>query len=116
MISSHVLEAASACHLEDFDGHSVCIHIASVDFRMRLPEIAVKGIALELAEMIQEAIPESRTSVVTLTLPGKALAETERQTQAIKRRVIEARESEQPGQAFLLGIGYWPLSAPTAKE
>ena len=32
------------------------------------------------------------------------------------REPLDAREAEQPGHAFLSASGYWPQSAPTAKE
>ena len=83
---------------------------------MRLPEITEKGLARELAEMIQEAAPENRKSKITLRFSGNSRAETERQGQTIKHRVIEVRDAKQPGRAFIQGISYWPAGAPTAKE
>lgn len=69
------------------------------------PEVVAFAVLLAMAAMLQ-ANGVGRDTIVHAVgaMPGP------------KRRVIEARESEQPGQAFLLGIGYWPLSAPTAKE
>ena len=66
--------------------------------------------------MIRDTLPAALVSIVRIDLPPKARPTAEQQTQTIKRLVIEAREADQPGRAFMSASGYWPQNAPTATE
>lgn len=97
-------------------GHVVTVCHPSDGRRRELPTLTLGGLALELAAMIREALPAALVSIVRIDLPPSKRPDAEQQTDTIKRLVIEAREAEQPGHAFLSTSGYWPHNAPTAKE
>ena len=97
-------------------GHVVTVCHPSDGRRRELPALTVGGLALELASMIREALPAALVSIVRIDLAPKMRNAAEQQTRTIKHLVIEARQAEQPGHAFLSASGYWPQSAPTAKE
>lgn len=97
-------------------GHVVTVCHPSDGRRRELPTLTLGGLALELAAMIREALPAALVSIVRVDLTPQTRTEAEQQTDAIKRLVIEAREAEQPGRAFLSASGFWPHATPTAKE
>lgn len=97
-------------------GHVVTACHPSDGRRRELPPLTVGGLALELAGMLREALPAALVSIVRVDLTPHERTEAEQQTDTIKRLVIEARDAEQPGRAFLSATGYWPPAAPTAKE
>jgi hypothetical protein len=97
-------------------GHVVTVCHPSDGRRRELPTLTLGGLALELAAMIREALPAALVSIVRIDLPPSKRPDAEQQTDTIKRLVIEAREAEQPGHAFLSASGYWPHNAPTATE
>lgn len=97
-------------------GHVVTVCHPSDGRRRELPALTIGGLALELASMIRDTLPAALVSIVRIDLPPKARPTAEQQTQTIKRLVIEAREAEQPGRAFLSASGYWQQTAQTPKE
>lgn len=106
----------STNHEQYVMGHFVSFYDAEADMTMSFPAITIKGLALELAEMLREVLPAQEVSVVSYRLSEKEAAEAEGTTLRAKRRVIEAREAECPGAAFLDGIGYWPFGAKPTQE
>ena len=64
----------------------------------------------ELADMIRDALPAALVCIVRVDLRPTEREQAEQQTDAIKRQVIEAREAEQPGHAFLAATGFWPTA------
>ncbi len=88
-------------------GHVVTVCQPSDGRRRELPPLTIGGLALELAGMIRDALPAALVSIVRVDLPGTEREQAEQQTHAIKRQVIEARETEQPGHAFLAATGFW---------
>lgn len=109
MIRQHLQQSGSL-------GHVVTVCHPSDGRRRELPPLTIGGLALELAGMIRETMPAALVSIVRIDLTPNTRPKAEQQTHAIKRLVIEARDAEQPGNAFLSASGYWPQSAPTAKE
>lgn len=99
-----------------FIGHSICIFDDRVDFPVRFPVITSSDLAQELAAMLREAMPEKTIAVEPMGLFSIDRAETEAVTERIKRRVIEARQAQNPGKEFLQGIGYWPYADQIGKE
>ncbi|WP_339487836.1 hypothetical protein [Pseudomonas sp. EL_65y_Pfl2_R95] len=99
-----------------FIGQYVCIYHDKIDFPVRFPAVTSTSLALDLAEMLRKAMPRSYISVEPIALFSTDRVETDAVTERIKRRVIEARKAENPGKAFLQGIGYWPQAAQTGKE
>lgn len=61
-------------------------------------------------------LPAALVSIVRIDLSPSKRPDAERQTHTIKRLVIEARDAERPGHAFLSASGFWPNATPTAKE
>jgi hypothetical protein len=96
-------------------GHVVTVCHPS-DGRRELPALTIGGLALELAGMIRETMPAALVSIVRIDLTPKTRPKAEQQTHTIKHLVIEARDAEQPGHAFLSASGYLPQNATTAKE
>lgn len=97
-------------------GHVVTVCHPSDGRRRELPALTLGGLALELAAMIREALPAALVSIVRVDLTPQTRPDAEQQTDTIKRLVIEARDAEQPGRAFLSASGFWPHATPTAKE
>ena len=97
-------------------GHSVRVYSLEHDLGLSFPPLAIKGLALELAEMLREVLPALEVSVVSCSVAGSEAADIEVATQRAKRRVIEAREAESPGAAFLDGIGFWPFDSKPKQE
>lgn len=97
-------------------GHVVTVCHPSDGRRRELPALTLGGLALELAGMIRDALPAALVSIVRIDLPPSKRPDAEQQTDTIKRLVIEARDAEQPGRAFLSASGFWPHAVPTAKE
>ena len=97
-------------------GHVVYVYSQEHGMGMSFPALTIKGLALELAEMLREVLPALEVSVASYGITGNELAEAEGATQRAKRRVIEAREAESPGAAFLDGIGYWPFDSKPKQE
>ena len=86
---------------DGFIGYMVSIYEPDIDFTTRIPAVTMCGLALEVAEMLREAYPLAKVSVVRCGLFSGQRAETEAVTERIKRRVIEARDAVSPGRAFL---------------
>lgn len=97
-------------------GHVVTVCHPSDGRRRELPALTLGGLAVELAGMIRETMPAALVSIVRIDLPPSKRPYAEQQTHTIKRLVIEARDAEYPGYAFLSASGYWPQNAPTATE
>ncbi len=97
-------------------GHSVRVYSPEHELGICFPALTIKGLALELAEMLREVLPELEISVVSYCIAGQEAVEIEAATERAKRRVIEARESDSPGAAFLDGIGYWSFGAKPTQE
>lgn len=97
-------------------GHCVRVYSPAYELGLSFPALTIKGLALELAEMLREVLPELEISVVSYSIAGQEAVEIEAATERAKRRVIEARESNSPGAAFLDGIGYWPFGAKPTQE
>ena len=97
-------------------GHVVTVCHPGDGRRRELPTLTLCGLALELAAMIREALPAALVSIVRVDMTPQTRPDAEQQTDTIKRLVIEAREAELPGHAFLSASGYWPHNAPTATE
>ena len=93
-------------------GHVVTVCHPSNGRRRELPPLTIGGLALELAGMIRDALPDAMVCIVRVGLRPTDLEQAEKQTHAIKRQVIEVREAEHPGHAFLAATGFWP----TAKQ
>lgn len=97
-------------------GHVVTVCHPIDGRRRELPALTLGGLALELAGMVRDAMPSALVSIVRIDLPPSKRPDAEQQTDTIKRLVIEAREAERPGHAFLSASGYWPQPDQTAKE
>ena len=97
-------------------GHFVRVYSPEYELGLSFPALAVKGVALELAEMLREVLPALEVSVVSSAITGSEAADIEAVTQRAKLRVIEAREAESPGAAFLDGIGFWPFDSKPKQE
>ena len=93
-------------------GHVVTVCHSGTGRRRELPPLTIGGLALELAEMLRSSLPAALVTIVRIDLRQADRAEAEQHTEAIKRLVIEARQAEQPGHAFLVATGFWP----TAKQ
>ena len=92
-------------------GHVITVCQPSDGRRRELPPLTIGGLALELAEMLRSSLPAALVAIVRIDLRHADRAEAEQHTEAIKRLVIEARETEQPGHAFLVATGYWQATA-----
>lgn len=92
-------------------GHVVTVCQPSDGRRRELPPLTIGGLALELAEMLRSSLPAALVAIVRIDLRHADRAEAEQHTEAIKRLVIEARQAEQPGHAFLVATGYWQATA-----
>lgn len=90
-------------------GHVVTVCHPS-NGRRELPALTIGGLALELAGMIRDALPAALVCIVRVDLRPTEREQAEQQTHAIKRQVIDAREAEQPGHAFLAATGFWPTA------
>ena len=91
-------------------GHVVTVCQPSDGRRRELPPLTIGGLALELAGMIRDALPAALVCIVRVDLRPTEREQAEQQTHVIKRQVIEAREAEQPGHAFLAATGFWPTA------
>ena len=92
-------------------GHFVRVYSSEYEMGLSFPALTVKGVALELAEMLREVLPVLDVSVVSCPVTGIEAEDIEAVTRRAKHRVIEAREAETPGAAFLDGIGFWPFDS-----
>lgn len=91
-------------------GHVVTVCHPGDGRRRELPPLTIGGLALELAGMIRDALPAALVCIVRVDLRPTEREQAEQQTHAIKRQVIDAREAEQPGHAFLAATGFWPTA------
>ena len=103
-------------HEQSTLGHFVRAYSPEHEMGLSFPALTIKGLALELAEMLREVLPALEVSVVSCSVAGSEAADIEVATQRAKRRVIEAREAESPGAAFLDGIGFWPFDSKPKQE
>ncbi|TXI33305.1 MAG: hypothetical protein E6Q69_06810 [Aquipseudomonas alcaligenes] len=97
-------------------GHYVRVYSPSHELGLSFPPLAIKGLALELVGMLREVLPALEVSVVSYAIAGSEATDIGAATQRAKHRVIEAREAESPGAAFLDGIGLWPFDSKPKQE
>ena len=97
-------------------GHCVRVYSSEHELGLTFPAVTIKGLALELAEMLREVLPVLDVSVVSCPVTGIEAEDIEDVTERAKLRVIEAREAESPGAAFLDGIGFWPFDSKPKQE
>ncbi len=97
-------------------GHFVRVYSPSHELGLSFPVLSVKSVALELAEMLREVLPALEVSVMSCAILGSESTDIESTAQRAKHRVIEAREAESPGAAFLDGIGLWPFNSKPKQE
>lgn len=87
-------------------GYMVSIHHHDGDFNTSFPVVVLADVAQELAEMLRGVYPLDAVHTFRCGLVSGQRIEAEAVTERIKRRVVEARDKESPGRAFLEGIGY----------
>ncbi len=97
-------------------GHFVRACSPEHELRLNFPTVTIKSFALELAEMLREVLPALELSVVSSAITGSLASLIETATQRSKRRVIEAREAEYAGAAFIDGINYWTFDSKPYQE
>lgn len=106
----------SATHDKPIIGHCVRAYSSEHQMGLTFPALALKDLALELAEMLREVLPVLDVSVVSSPITGIEAEDIKAVTQRAKLRVIEARKAESLGAAFLDGIGFWPFDAKPKQE
>jgi len=100
----NVSSLSRARDMEGFIGHVVAIRYLEDGFLSAFPPVTDAGLAAELAGMLRGAQSGTEVIVIHHAYDSDQRAKADEDTERLKRRLVDARDTAEPGRAFLQGL------------